>query len=164
MEELIRGSLIEDGYYESVISRDALELLKDVNIEGSTKLDFTRRHLLKSVTRFDDQENISYLQYSSPAARFLVSTLLAFGQHKLWRKPVKVEDFKKYTSRALEEYCSTKEFDEYSARKIKRLSLSETQIQHLINRSGRYFRDMCEMQDNKIKLRCSLRDVILPKV
>jgi hypothetical protein len=160
--EELRESLNDDGYHLLLVANDTPPFFKKSETEGTVELDFSHRHLLKVVTREYDTEKRKYLPYGSKAARCVVSSLLASGQHQLWKEPVKTEDFKTYTSKAFEEYASKKGFDEETVRKLKRLSLRESQVGHMIGRG--WFRSLYDVYDDRIRLKCSLRSVVSPKI
>jgi hypothetical protein len=162
-EELIRGKLIKEGYSLLVVSRDAAKPFENAKIEGSATLDYTGKYNLKIIARNGD-ENTACLHYNSTPARCVVASFIAFGQNKLWKKPVRADDFKTYVSNAFDEYCSNKGMEGESAREIKKLSLSESQIGHLLNRDGKWFRMLYDKTDDRIRLKCGLRNVILPKI
>jgi hypothetical protein len=159
-EELIRGKLTDEGYSLLLVSRDAAKLFENAKIEGSANLDYTQKYNLKIIA----EENTACLHYNSRPARCVVASFIAFGQNKLWKKPVRADDFKTYVSNAFDEYCSNKGMKGESAREIKRLSLSESQIGHLLNRDGKWFRMLYDKTDDKVRLKCGLRNVILPEI
>jgi hypothetical protein len=161
-EELIRYSLNEDGYFLHIVAKNLPQLFEKSKAKGIVDLDFSHRHLLKVVTREYNTEKRKYLPYGSKAARCIVSSLLASGQHQLWKEPVKTEDFKTYTSKAFEEYASKKGVDEETVRKLRRLSLRESQVGHMIGRG--WFKSLYDVYDDKIRPKCVLRNVISPNV
>lgn len=162
ISEELRESLNDDGYHLLLVANDTPPLFKKSATQGTVELDFSHRHLLKVVTRENNTEKRKYLPYGSKAARCIVSSLLAAGQYQLWKEPVKTEDFKTYTSKAFEEYASKKGVDEETARKLKKLSISGREVGNSIRRG--WFRSLYDVSDDKIKLKCSLKSVVLPKV
>ena len=161
MEELIRGKLIEDGYLLYLVGKDTADFFKDIETERTIELDYNHRHLLRIVVKDSDFEKRMHYYYGSKAARLVLASLFASAYHELWKNSVKIDKFKEYTSKAFEDYCSMKGIEEGLARKIKRLSLNETEVGHLIDR--RWFKNLYEVKDKKIKLKCNLK-VISPKI
>nr|MBA4404837.1 hypothetical protein [Nanoarchaeum sp.] len=137
------------------------DFFKDFEAERVAELDYNHRHQLKLNIKDNNLEKRIYHHYGSKAARTIVASLFAYGYHELWKKPVKIDKFKEYTSKAFEDYCSMKGIEEGLARKIKRLSLNETEVGHLIDR--KWFKNLYEIKDKKIKLKCNLK-VISPKI
>lgn len=161
-EELIRYSLNEDGYFLHIVAKDLPQLFEKSKAEGIVDLDFSHRNLLKIIVKQNDTEKRKNLPYGSKAARCIISSLLATGYHKLLEKPVKLEDFKAYTSEAFKEYCSTRNLDEEIARKLKNLSVSGREVGNSIRKG--WFKMLYDVENDKIKLKCGLRNVTPPNV
>jgi len=162
MDELIRGRLTEDGYILFIVSRDMLDLFKDAETEKSVELDYNNRTTLRIFFRGNDIEDKSSLYYGSSAARCVISSLFASGCCELWKEPIGVDNFKLYASNAFENYCSKKSVEEGLATKIKNLSVSESDVGRAMD--DKWFKNMYETVDDKIRLRCGLRNVVAPKV
>ena len=160
-EDLIRGSLNEYGYFLHIAAKGAQSVFEKSQVRGNIVLDFSHKQLLKVVVK-DGDEKRKQLPYGSKAARCIVSSLLAAGYHKMWEKPVSLEEFKTYTSEAFKEYCSANNVDEETARKLKKLSISGREVGNSIRRG--WFRSLYGVYDNKVRLKSSIGSVVSPKI
>jgi len=157
-EELLRHSMNENGYYLLLVSRDAVDFFKTHKAEKDAELDFKDRHHLRLIIRGNYQSASSHY-YGSKESRVIVGSLFACSFHN-FLESVKIDDFKTYTTKAFQDYCSLKKLKEDEIEKLQSLSVSGSEIGRTMNRG--WFNELYEVKGDKIRLRCCLRDVVIP--
>ncbi len=160
--DLLRYKLNKYGYTLLIFSRDLAKFFQDYKSKEILELDYQHRHLLKFKVKNDGERKIRHPTfYGSKTARTILASFYVFGKNDF--KSIKKERFLEEASNAFKDYCSLKkdELDENLLRSLKKMSVGQSEIRHLMNRN--WFKRIFDVSEKEVKLKYPIK-ILEPKL